>query len=278
MELGYPLGTEPLILQEIPEHIASGAPDVNRPGPGTGSRTWESSIAMGMFFARHPELLHGRCIELGSGIGLGGILSYLLRRSSADVEQFSSLTLTDYQEHVLDQCRKNIEKMCGKGAASINVVKLDWYDFLYESKQSEPWKGKFDTVIACDCAYLYADIAALAKTLKSLLQRNQRSRGIIWGPNNRGGLHSLIQLLQEPCFHVVVREIEMKRYRLDASLQDSDALPISDFLDATTMEGRMQQESEVFSQTSSLYLFVTLSRQQESRNEADEVMHMADID
>ena len=39
-----------------------------------GGRVWSSSIAMGMWAAAHPELFEGRhVLELGSGVGLGGV-------------------------------------------------------------------------------------------------------------------------------------------------------------------------------------------------------------
>eukprot|EP00957_Ditylum_brightwellii_P149165 11359610-Ditylum_brightwellii.AAC.1 len=73
---------------------------------GTGSMTWESSIAMALFFSENPDLLRGHVIELGSGVGLGGILTQVACQFAAKKNAtsshngkrspLSSITLTDY--------------------------------------------------------------------------------------------------------------------------------------------------------------------------------------
>ena len=56
-----------LHFQEIDEGVLGSA--------GTGVTTWEISIAMALFFSFNPTLMAGNMLELGSGIGLGGILT-----------------------------------------------------------------------------------------------------------------------------------------------------------------------------------------------------------
>ena len=183
-------------------------------GPGTGSTTWDSSIAMSIYFASRPELLFGRCIELGSGVGFGGISTHLLTNGS---KSFKSLTLTDHKDQVLDKCKENIRRTVGD-ISSIDVIKLDWYDFIRETGNSVNHSGKYDSIFACDCCYLYPDVLALKCTIKGLLKHQKSSRCYIFGPSNRGGLQKLISELQrDESFEINVEELDLIRYRLDPS-------------------------------------------------------------
>jgi hypothetical protein len=124
------------------------------------------------------------------------------------------MTLTDYNPQVLEQCRHNVADACG-GSVPIDVAKLDWYDFQRGTESSKNHLHKYDTVIACDCAYLYPDIQALATTMKSLLRPDRKSRIHIFGPHNRGGMHELLGLLREEhSMNLIVDGINMQRYRL----------------------------------------------------------------
>ena len=186
-------------------------------GDGTGATTWESSIAMSMFFSSHSELLHGDVVELGSGVGLGGILSVIgpnnTRRGATN---FKSMTLTDCNDQVLEQCRQNVAEVCNN-PSFVHVSRLDWYDFLNGTEASNKHVEKYDTVIACDCAYRYPDIKALTKTMTSLLRNNSNAKIHIFGPRNRSGLQELLrQLREEHSFDVIVDEMHMQRYRLKA--------------------------------------------------------------
>jgi hypothetical protein len=196
---------------------------------GTGATTWESSILMGMYFAACPAFLLGDVIELGSGVGLGGMLcamkpSLWARRSGADNTQpgasspMQSLTVTDVNPMVLEQCRENFKAVDQSSFTStVQIAKLDWYDFLSHQQQSERSMmmcRKYDTVIACDCAYHPRDIEALACTIPSLL-RNQHSQAHIFAPSNRIGLEQLLGLLRvEHDMIVTVESLEMERFRL----------------------------------------------------------------
>jgi len=124
-----------VLLKEIADESID--PTGAEKGAGTGSRTWDSSIAMSMYFSSHPDLMVGNVIELGSGVGLGGILSFLFRSLSPLTVPFHSMTLTDYKHQVLNYCKENVTKFCESSPASssIHVAKLDWYDFLREKNR-----------------------------------------------------------------------------------------------------------------------------------------------
>ena len=170
---------------------------------GTGSTTWEASIAMSLFFTAQPHLLSGKIIELGSGIGVGGILL-----SQVDFNPMQSLTLTDHNSQVLKQCDQNVNTLAG---VPLHVKKLDWYDVAIHRPQ-------YDTVLASDVAYLYPDVVALTSCMVGILKRSKHAKIHMFGPYNRGALHeAVLQLRDKLGLNVQVDSIEMHRYRLKSS-------------------------------------------------------------
>ncbi|KAG7361466.1 lysine methyltransferase [Nitzschia inconspicua] len=281
VNLGKPLERSPLLLQEIPDRWYCSNEKTSATSPGTGSRTWDSSLAMAMYFGKHPELLTGRCIEVGSGVGSGGILSGLLQTISTS-SSLQSLTLTDCQDQVIDQCKENVVKIFGDAPSLVCVNKLNWHDFLMaDNANAMAHAGLYDTILACDCAYIYPDIIALAKTLKTLLRNNVESRCYVFGPSNRGGFHELIKLLREDAsYHVNIQELHLVRYRLEASIQDDfigeRRLWQKDFLHTSSDLGRRQHRSKVCSKTESAVLLATLSFR--SIHSAKKPRSISDID
>eukprot|EP00980_Cylindrotheca_fusiformis_P023808 scaffold11032_cov122-Cylindrotheca_fusiformis.AAC.9 len=195
-------------FQEIAEGLSKGA--------GTGSLTWESSLAMAMFFSSRPHLLRGNVVELGSGTGAGGILMSSLASPTLNrARDVQSVTLTDYNSQVLEQCRENIARATAL-PSFMNVSRLDWYDFLHSTKDSMDFLHKYDTVVVCDCAYLYADVEALYKATMCLLRKDMDSRIHIFGPYNRGAIEKLLEMLKQEDNQTSVSTefIDMERYRL----------------------------------------------------------------
>jgi predicted nicotinamide N-methyase len=263
----------PLLLQEI----ANGCVEN---GAGTGSRTWDSSIAMSAYFASHPELMVGNVIELGSGVGLGGILSFLFRSQSSSTVPFHSMTLTDSKLQVINCCNENVKSFLKSypSISSIHVAKLDWYDVLKRTGGSSEHAQKYDTVIACDCAYDYTDIVALVSTLKGLLKKKKTSKAHIFGPSNRAGLGELLsQLRQEQSFFVQVEYIEMVRYRLEAPHKD-DNLRSLDALRAIMSSSTDKNNSTVHSKFDSEFLHVTCSLRLDSDATFHKEASLPDID
>jgi hypothetical protein len=90
---------------------------------------------------------------------------------------------------------------------------LDWNDFLDPVKSES--HGKYNTVIACDCAYLHTHTEALSKTLSGLLHDDLSSKIHLVGPYNRSAMHEVIRYLQDSLqLDVLIEMIEMNRYRL----------------------------------------------------------------
>lgn len=244
------------VLQEI-------SPEIEQNGAGTGSRTWESSIAMASYFASHPEYLNGNVIEIGSGVGLGGILSFLFRSLSVSTTPFRSITLSDCNPKVLDCCNENVQSFLKSfpSISSISVEELDWYDILQRTRKSLKHSEQYDTVIACDCAYDYTDIAALIGTLKGLLRKKKTSKAHIFGPTSRGGLRKLIsELKQDPSLQVDVECIEMERYRLDPPHTKEGVQSLDDVRTIVSSSSiSNDNESQLHSKFNSEFLHVTCS-------------------
>lgn len=217
VSLGIPILS--VNIQEIEKGVFTSA--------GTGSATWEASIAMTLFFSARPHLLQGATLELGCGVGLGGILTSLavreaIKRKGSPFHGLESLTLTDCSQEVLEQCEMNVHSAAGGTfpCTRLDVSRLDWNDYCIPSSGVDlPKKGFYDTVIASDCAYLYPDVVALSQTVSQLLRRkeNGRNGGLahIFGPYNRGALHEMIQELKNgQNMGVSVDWVEVERCRL----------------------------------------------------------------
>lgn len=235
--LTQPMLETKLSIQELNNDVCAPSTEINhRQGRrccGTGSRTWDSSIAMALYLAScRPDILNGKdVIELGSGVGLGGILTSYLHSNS-----FRSFTLTDYNPRVLKQCEANVRRVQKDSFLSsitatpnlLHVSQLDWNDFVSMTATAPQFAGRYDIVLACDCAYRYEDLDPLVRTMLNLLrgnskrtaedvQRHSRAPSIhIFGPANRGGLVKLIEKFREmDTIQVQVESIEMTKCRLD---------------------------------------------------------------
>jgi hypothetical protein len=213
--LGRPIAS--IDIQEIDQGVFGSA--------GTGSTTWEASVAMALFFSSHPDQLFGDAVEVGCGVGLGGILSTVgsLLDERYGYSKLKSVTLTDGNPEVLKQCKHNLRNVLSSLPVPVNsfppiqVSGLDWGDFVnpgIDTKETGSHKA-YHTVIACDCAYLHTDIEALSRTLKGLLKEDASARIHLFAPYNRSALPLVIQYLQEQLdLDVFLEWVEMKRFRL----------------------------------------------------------------
>ena len=136
---------------------------------------------MGLYFTQYPNELHGNILELGSGVGLGGILSLLINNTmnshdnddERKEEKSSSMTLTDINDDVLHMLRQNVTNLLYT-TDDIFIQKLDWFDYLDNSIQrrrdrdeneSDEDDERYDTIIASDCAYLHQQVVPLSNTI-----------------------------------------------------------------------------------------------------------------
>lgn len=242
---------------------------------------------MAMYFSSRPELLFGDVIELGSGVGLGGILCYLFRTSSEnDSVPFVSMTLTDNRKQVLDRCRDNVAKTtCGSAPSPahsstndrgvpLDVDHIDWHDFVRQSGCSTSQTERYDTVLACDCAYLYQDIKALVSTMRALPRKRPTSKIHAFGPINRGGMIQLLDELRgDPFMDVDVEVIGMVRHRVEtpsrsgkASTSDQDPLEaVSQYVAADAACNSLSKDESKF-----LHVTCTLHSSPKKQNDHEE--------
>ena len=179
---------------------------------------------MGLYFTQYPNELHGNILELGSGVGLGGILSLLINNTTnsyydderKEEKSSSSMTLTDINDDVLHMLRQNVTNLLYT-TDDIFIQKLDWFDYLDKRRdrdENESDDERYDTIIASDCAYLHQQVVPLSNTISRLLSKNNRSKLHMFAPYNRGVVYELIDELERRDMHVRIDEIELSKYRI----------------------------------------------------------------
>lgn len=195
-------------LQEINDGYKNGA--------GTGSMTWESSIAMSLYFTKHPEELRGDVIELGSGVGMGAILTKVAKELSREDDSVS-VTCTDANDDVLEMLEKNMDQAAKSPGPfetdNVHIKKLDWFDYVgkYEYRNEEPMQ--YDTIIASDCAYLQSQINPLSETITKLLGKESKLH--MFAPANRSVVYDLTDELRETKqLNVHIEDIQLSKNRI----------------------------------------------------------------
>ena len=141
---------------------------------------------MGLYFAINQSELRGNILELGSGVGLGGILSNIATPTHDNGSAKRSVTLTDINDDVLHMLEQNIDasskttSLGGLSRDDISIQRLDWFDSLLEGGSSQTITnsdyGRYDTIIASDCAYLRDQIIPLTETISTLLGKRRRGK------------------------------------------------------------------------------------------------------
>ena len=109
----------------------------------TGLCSWPAAFKLAEFGYSNPELFKDLCIvELGSGIGAGGIFLSALTG-------VKSITLTDVNSEVLEILKKNA-KAFDEGN-NIDVVELDWC--LFERESVGKMIAETDIIVGADLLY-----------------------------------------------------------------------------------------------------------------------------
>eukprot|EP01112_Ceratiomyxa_fruticulosa_P022764 TRINITY_DN844_c0_g2_i1.p1 TRINITY_DN844_c0_g2~~TRINITY_DN844_c0_g2_i1.p1 ORF type:complete len:203 (-),score=37.58 TRINITY_DN844_c0_g2_i1:74-682(-) len=122
-----------------------------------GSYIWDASFVMSKYLETRPpeEIVGKKFIEVGSGLGLVGIVVGLLN---------GDITLTDIPD-VIDLLKHNVKQNLGDTG---KVMELTWgdpkSDIVIETLKSPPP----DFILAADCIYSEAPIQDLAHTLFKL--------------------------------------------------------------------------------------------------------------
>ena len=276
-------------LQEISNGMQKGA--------GTGSMTWESSIAMGLFFGIHPEELVGDVLELGSGVGLGGILTNVVSKnenrlgsSGCREDDKMNFTLTEVNLDIIDMLRYNTTIAAAANRSSgllesdeeFQIEQMDWFDFLIgtNAQQQQRFKKhkrkKYDTIIASDCIYLHSQVRPLSDTITELLGRESPDqKAHIFSPHNRSFVHDLIENLREvKGMNVHVDTIEMSKMRVKYNETDV-SIPSLRWLSG---EDTKVERQAVVSNGTSKFLHIAASFKNDEVGKKDDDVSMTGID
>lgn len=130
----------------------------------TGQLVWPGAVLMNTYLSEHPETVKGRSlIELGSGIGITGILCSRFCKE---------VVLTDHNDEVLEIIKKNIEmQSCsGNADAVLTAEKLEWGNHDHLSNIIEKHPVGFDLILGADICFQQASIPCLFDTVEKLLR------------------------------------------------------------------------------------------------------------
>ena len=127
---------------------------------GFGHRVWEAGVALAIWLSLNPSMTKGRrVLELGSGVGIGGI--------AAALQQPESVTLSDVDGPDAPLLLENLRANAAANRVAAATRALDWHDCLQEQGAPEE---VYDVVLASDCIYYPSDAAALAAALRRHLR------------------------------------------------------------------------------------------------------------
>lgn len=133
-----------------------------------GLTSWQAGFMLADFISANPELFEDRkCLELGSGVGLTGIVLAKLARPQR-------LCLTDYTHEVLANMRTNAAI---NGLPELEILQLDWEQFESDSLDDDEVIPFYpDVILAADCVYDTGLVEKLCIVLRKLLSRPSESQ------------------------------------------------------------------------------------------------------
>lgn len=222
-----PIGS--IDIHEIQDGIESGI--------GTGSLTWESALVSSLFFASRSHLLHGNCLELGGGLGIGSLLTNMLVCRFGLHHSIKSFTISDYSNDVLNQSMKNIAKNYDQVDAGVvmDVKYLNWYDYDTNNFDAKDNDKCYDTIIGSDIVYRIQDIQPLLNTIKNLLKEDGVAH--IYGPNNRAAIQTFNhEARRDPSLTVLNEVIHVERCRLQEDICDNPQQSMSPIFIASSSQ------------------------------------------
>ncbi|KAJ3698118.1 hypothetical protein LUZ61_001823 [Rhynchospora tenuis] len=126
----------------------------------TGQLVWPGAVLMNNYLSNHAEILSGRSvIELGSGIGITGILCSRFCKE---------VVLTDHNDEVLEIIRKNIELEASKrnqNLPGLTAEKLEWGNQEHIQQILQTRHSGFDIL-----SFQQSSVPHLFDTVQQLLQ------------------------------------------------------------------------------------------------------------
>ena len=116
------------------------------------TKLWDASVVLAEFLSKMPVNPDRRILELGSGLGLVGVVA-------ADAGH--DITMTDYISHALNFARANAK---ANHIEQIRIFELDWNDPRID--------GKFDMIVGSEIVYRESDTDLLRELFSRYLNRD----------------------------------------------------------------------------------------------------------
>ena len=176
-----------------------------------GGSVWDSTYAMILYCMVNPDFVKGKGLELGSGVGIGGLLSTIAAGIASGATESSSSS-PGYQtieeianspaqsdddgngvpgldkkfapvpktlaKLLLTDSRESLLDKCFTNvnkatfpSAKVEIRYLDW-----NQRVPNEMKGQYDFIIGCDCAYYFPLVNPLARTVAYTLQTSPYDR------------------------------------------------------------------------------------------------------
>jgi len=208
-------------------------------GAGVGHELWPVSIALSLYMwgLRNGDTSSGtgllkdrKCIELGAGVGLPGLMA-------AQLLDPASMTLTDSRSLILENLANQLSLMPPpqRVGVDISVAELNWQHVYQKDLGLASLKdsGKLgneeaasvspessDMIIASDVIYYAPDVKPLAHTLMKLLKPG--GCAVVFGPKKRVALNDFANELRrnERCESVEITEFDFLVERLVTGVED----------------------------------------------------------
>ncbi len=154
---------------------------------------WTSSLELARFCLTEADMKGKRVLELGSGLGLGGV---------AAAKAGAYVTLSDYEEDALDFARYNCARNLPADVLErcVQFLHLDW--------RQVPLIGPFDLIIAADVVYERRNFFPLADMLTRMLKPG--GHAVLTEPGRTIGDH-FFELLREEGFDLTVTNHVVER-------------------------------------------------------------------
>ncbi|KAF7014533.1 unnamed protein product [Triticum aestivum] len=171
----------------------------------TGQLVWPGAVLMNTYLSEHPETVKGHSlIELGSGIGITGILCSRFCKE---------VVLTDHNDEVLEIIKKNIEmQSCsGNADAVLTAEKLEWGNHDHLSNIIEKHPVGFDLILGADICFQQASIPCLFDTVEKLLRMQANKCRFILAYVSRTKVMDALVLKEAEKRGMVVEEVDGTR-------------------------------------------------------------------
>jgi len=181
-----------------------------------GGSIWKASIAMGQYIALHPHLVKNkRVLELGSGVGLLGLLTAQLGVESITLSEYGSdkgvLIDNDFEIESINEIITNDRLMPTALISNlrynvrlngltdkVNVRHIDWYDYLTQKNHMRSeLDSSYDLIIGSDLINWEDDVEALVSTLQYFTELNKCPVLISLQDDNRKGVPVCISQIEK---------------------------------------------------------------------------------